>query len=141
MAPPTVPDGCPLTTLEFKTLQHLAEGLSYPQIAEKTGRAQGTVRHNAARAYRKLGVHGMPQAIARMGREGWWDWQPAPPHQDPPSVPEQPSPLAAQYPFLAGYLAEFERSRWPHEPDTRSILGMKLALAAHRNQQRGGRHG
>jgi hypothetical protein len=47
-------------------------------------------------------------------------------------VPE-PTPLAIEHPFLAAYLQEFERSRWPHAPDARSAHGMRLALAGHRN--------
>lgn len=73
-------------------------------------------------AFKRLDCANATQAVAIMGRRGWIGWTP----------PEEPTPLALEHPFLAAYLREFERSRWPNEPDRRSAAGMRLALAGHR---------
>lgn len=120
-----VPDDCPLSPRQFEVLQLLGEGLAQGQVADRLGITTSGLRSINNGAFRKLGCSSATQAVALMGRHGWLDWTPA----------AELTPLAAEHPFLAAYLREFERSRWPHEPDRRSAAGMRLALAGHRLNQ------
>lgn len=126
MAAPPMPDGCPLTPRQFEVLQALGEGLTAQQAADRLGVKWSTIRSLNNAAFRALGCSNATQAVAVMGRRGWLGWK-------APEVVPEPTPLAIEHPFLAAYLQEFERSRWPHEPDDRSARGMRLALAGHRN--------
>lgn len=132
---PEVPAGCPLTPREFQVLQLYADGLRNEEIAISLGLSLSTIRTHTQRMYRKLGCKNRTQAVAGAGRLGWIGWIPS---VQQPAAPASESPrvvgLAAEHPFLAAYLAEFERSRWPHNPDDSTALGMKLALAGHRNR-------
>lgn len=138
MAAPKVPAGCPLTPREFEVLQLYADGLRNEEIASELNLSLSTIRTHTQRMYRKLGCKNRTQAVAGAGRLGWIGWIPS---AQQPAAPA-PTPgrpvvgIAAEHPFLAAYLAEFERSRWPHAPDASTALGMKLALAGHRNQIR-----
>lgn len=118
-----VPDGCPLSPRRFEVLQLLGEGRTTKEIAAGLGITASTVRSLAHDINRTLGCTNAKQAIAAAGRRGWMGWEP----------PEEATPLAVTHPFLAAYLQEFERSRWPNEPAPRSVLGMRLALAGHIN--------
>ena len=57
--------GVRLTPREHETLQHLAQGLRYEQVAEKMGVSLSTVQSNVRSLYRKLNVHSQVQAIAK----------------------------------------------------------------------------
>lgn len=120
------PEGCPLTPRELEVMQSLCETGRYHATAAALGLARSTVASHVSNAHRKLGVATATAAMAIMGRNGWVGWV-------EPAEPDEATPLAVDRPFLAAYVREFERSRWPHEPDARSRLGMRLALAGHRN--------
>ncbi len=66
-----VPDACPLTPHELSAIRGLAGGMTYQQIAQKTGRSHSTVRHQLHSAYGRLGVTGSLQAVIRCLKEGW----------------------------------------------------------------------
>jgi DNA-binding CsgD family transcriptional regulator len=125
-----VPDGCPLTPRQFEILQLLGDGLTVKQAAQHLGVTASTIRSLNHKAYASLGAADATQAIVIMGRRGWIGWRAPEPPPEPAGLP--PTPLAVEHPFLAAYLREFERSRWPHEPDRESAAGMRLALAGHR---------
>jgi DNA-binding CsgD family transcriptional regulator len=125
-----VPEGCPLTPRQFQILQLLGDGAINKYIAGHVGISPSTVRSHVEQIRHALGAHNITQAVTEAGRRGWMGWTP------PPQV-EAPSPLVVEHPFLAAYLREFERSRWPNEPCARSVTGMRLALAGHRNTMEG----
>jgi two-component system, NarL family, nitrate/nitrite response regulator NarL len=54
-----------LTPREQETLQHLAQGYRYEQVAERMGVTLSTVQSNVRSLYRKLNVHSQVQAIAK----------------------------------------------------------------------------
>jgi DNA-binding CsgD family transcriptional regulator len=118
-----VPEGCQLTPRQFQVLQLLGDGHKPKEIATDLGISPSTVHTLTHDMYRTLGCHSVTQAIVVAGRSGWLGWV----------TPDDPTPLANEHPWLAAYLKDFERSRWPHEPDARAIVGMDLALAGHRN--------
>jgi DNA-binding CsgD family transcriptional regulator len=120
-----VPDGCPLTARQFRVLQLLGDGLTGEQIAAELGVSASAVRSASSAAFKALQCANTVQAVVVMGRRGWIGWQP----------PADSTPLAVEHPFLAAYVREFEASRWPHAPSGRTVLGMRLALAGHRNHQ------
>jgi LuxR family maltose regulon positive regulatory protein len=55
----------PLTDRELEVLQHLAEGLSNREIAQRLFVSLPTVKSHARNIYGKLGVNGRKQAVAR----------------------------------------------------------------------------
>jgi DNA-binding CsgD family transcriptional regulator len=125
MGSPKVPDGCPLTPRQFEIARLLAGGLTPRSVARNLGRSPQTIYNAVHAACAILQIDGGSRAlVAEVGARGWVGWE-------PPIDPA--TPLAVDAPFLAAYLREFERSRWPNEPDTRSVIGMRLALAGHRN--------
>lgn len=67
-----------LTPRELGVLQHLVDGLSVAQIAAADVTSEHTVRTHVKRIYRKLGVSGRQEAIARANQEGIVRWE----HQD-----------------------------------------------------------
>lgn len=54
-----------LSPRELETLQHLAKGLSYDQVASKMGVTLSTVQSNVRSLYRKLNVKSQSQAISK----------------------------------------------------------------------------
>lgn len=66
------PDGCPLTSAEWRTLLLLAQGLTYEEIARRANRRASTVRTQLAGVFRKLEVGGGIQAVAYAFRAGWF---------------------------------------------------------------------
>jgi DNA-binding CsgD family transcriptional regulator len=129
---PSVPPGCPLTPRQLEIARLLHQGAGPRQLADHLGVGYSTIRTHIADATRRLGVDSGPDALlAEVQRHDWL----TDPDASPPPPPE-PTPLAVEHPWLAAYLSEFQRSRWPHAPDARSTLGMRLALAGHRNSQR-----
>jgi DNA-binding CsgD family transcriptional regulator len=124
MAPPKVPEGCPLTPRQYQTIKLLCDGQTRSEIADTLALSRSTIRTIHHEALRRLRVSSLRAARHKLTQNLWWE-------------PDQPDkPLRDDQPFLVAYLQEFERSRWPNEPDTASALGMELALAGHRNQQR-----
>lgn len=104
----------------------VAEGLTTREIADLLIVSRSTVRSHLEFARQGLGTRNLREAVAYMGRRGWVGWK----------RPEDETPLSIEHPFLAAYVREFERSRWPHEPAASTELGMRLALAGHRNTLR-----
>ncbi|GAA3026860.1 response regulator transcription factor [Microbacterium dextranolyticum] len=67
-----------LTPRELGVLQHIVDGLSVAQIAAADVTSEHTVRTHIKRIYRKLGVSGRQEAIARANQDGIVRWE----HQD-----------------------------------------------------------
>jgi hypothetical protein len=53
-----------LSPRELETLQHLSQGLSYEQVANRMGVALSTVQSNVRSLYRKLNVKSQAQAVS-----------------------------------------------------------------------------
>jgi DNA-binding CsgD family transcriptional regulator len=70
------PAGCPLSRRQLECLHLAARGHTYLQIGRRLRVAAGTVGSYFQIAYRKLGVAGLPEAIAAGYAAGWL--------QDPP---------------------------------------------------------
>jgi DNA-binding CsgD family transcriptional regulator len=66
-----VPNDCPLSPPQFECIMLLAQGRLYDQIAERRGCAHSTVRSHLHNAYKRLGVHTGPEAVAEIYRRGW----------------------------------------------------------------------
>lgn len=118
------PPGCPLTRCEYEVLTRAAEGLTPKQIARERGRSQRTILQQMHTAYRRLGVSGAAQAVSVLGRNGWHHWQ----------NEREPSLLETSNPLMAGYARELDRWLASGMTDTRARHGMRLALAARRNE-------
>ncbi len=59
-----------LDGLQLDILEDLAEGLAFPDIAQRRGYSAGTMRKMALPVYRALGVHGRDAAVALGRRSG-----------------------------------------------------------------------
>jgi DNA-binding CsgD family transcriptional regulator len=108
-----VPYGCPLSPRQFEVLTVLCDGLSYHEAAARLGIGFSSIRTHAAYARRKLGVRSTAEAVAMMGRSGWWGW--VPPEPPPPPREPEPSDFVKTHPWAAAILAEFDQwnaSRW-----------------------------
>lgn len=115
-----VPDGCPLTPVQFDVLRQLANGHSYEQIAARTGRAVSTVRSHANAIHRALGSTNATQAVALMYRNGWMHWTP------PEPAPDKWA-LARTDPVLHAYNHVFdEHLRTGQNARTARALGLLL---------------
>jgi DNA-binding CsgD family transcriptional regulator len=97
-----VPDGCPLSPRQFEVINLLCDGLSYHEAARRLGIAVTTVRSHVDAAHKKLGVRSTAQAVAMMGRSGWWGW--IAPEPDP-----EPSSFVKNRPWAGAILVEFNR--------------------------------
>lgn len=62
--------GIKLTARELETLQHLAQGCRYEEVAERMGVALSTIQWNVRNLYRKLNVHSQVQAISKARSHG-----------------------------------------------------------------------
>lgn len=62
--------GIKLSPREIETLQHIARGSTYEEVAQLMGIAVSTVQSNIRNLYRKLDVHSQVQAVTRARDEG-----------------------------------------------------------------------
>jgi DNA-binding CsgD family transcriptional regulator len=97
-----VPDGCPLSPRQFEVITLFCDGLSYFEASVRLGVAVTTIRSHANYARQKLGARSTAEAVAMMGRSGWWGW--VPPDPDP-----EPSSFVKAKPWAGAILAEFDR--------------------------------
>jgi DNA-binding CsgD family transcriptional regulator len=119
-----VPRGCPLSRPQYDVIKLLAYGGKVKEVAAACVIKPSTVRQHKADSLKRLGVADLAEAKAKLIRHSWWD-------EDEP-----PDRIIASEPFLRAYLDEFVASRWPNEPDTASVLGMRLAWAGYKNARR-----
>jgi DNA-binding CsgD family transcriptional regulator len=63
----------PLHPVELETVQALADGLTYEQIAERRNRSVSTVRSTISRINLALGVSSSQQSVIICYRNGWLD--------------------------------------------------------------------
>jgi DNA-binding CsgD family transcriptional regulator len=96
---PDVPPGCPLTERQYQVLQLLSEGHTQKQVASLLDVSVSTIRGINSNAFIALDCTNAIQAVAVMGRHGWFDWQ----------SPEDPTPLAASHPIGAAVNGAFDR--------------------------------
>lgn len=54
-----------LSPRELETLQHIAQGYSYEEVADRMGVALSTVQSNIRNLYRKLDAHSQVQAVSK----------------------------------------------------------------------------
>ena len=75
LAPATTPAfaDCVLTASELQTVRQMARGLSYAEAARETRRSESTVRSLLHRAYGRLGVSTIAQALVVCTYAGWFD--------------------------------------------------------------------
>jgi DNA-binding CsgD family transcriptional regulator len=59
-----VPTWPPLTRPEVLTLQQIARGMSYSDVAKQQGVAMDTIKGRMKRIYRKLGAANAPHAVS-----------------------------------------------------------------------------
>jgi DNA-binding CsgD family transcriptional regulator len=117
-------DGCPLTKRQLEVLKLLYDGLTYRQAAHRLGIAESTARSHMVSAFKVLDVPNAAAAVALMCRKGWWA-----------APPPEPGPLVEEFPFLAAYVAEFDRWLASGMRDKNARDGMTIALWGHQNQQ------
>jgi DNA-binding CsgD family transcriptional regulator len=65
--------GCLLSVRELETIRHLARGLTYADAAREQQCSVSTVRSHLQRAYQRLGVSTIAQALAVCMKVGWLD--------------------------------------------------------------------
>jgi two-component system NarL family response regulator len=65
--------GSPLSDRELEVLAHLAQGLSYKEIAGELVLSSHTVHTHVKHIYEKLQVRGRRDALAKARRQGWLD--------------------------------------------------------------------
>ncbi len=66
----TIPVDTVLTKREIEMLELIAKGLSYEQVADKSGISFGTVRKHLENIYKKLNVHSKLEAVNKAQSEG-----------------------------------------------------------------------
>lgn len=65
------PADCPLSRMELKTVELVANGLHNKQVAERLGVSVSAVRTSLHMVYGRLGVDGATQAAVYCWRKGW----------------------------------------------------------------------
>jgi DNA-binding NarL/FixJ family response regulator len=60
-----------LTPRQHETLEHLAQGLSTPEIAARMQVAEETARNHIRGLLRELGVHSRLEAVVKAFRNDW----------------------------------------------------------------------
>ena len=60
-----------LTKREIEMLELIATGLSYEQVADRSGISYGTVRKHLENIYKKLNVHSKLEAVNKAKKDGF----------------------------------------------------------------------